>query len=214
MTISDEPLIHVFIIISLLKRHFVSLSTLFLPLAKYIIGITEPTNWLIPVASAAPKTPNLNTYTNKKSRNILVNPASTVTNSPSLGFSATTRKLWNAFCKNNPVSIKNTVLPYVTQSFAILPLAPSKTAIGPVNIIPITDNITPDTTHRYTSIEKYSLAFSFLPSPSVFDTMALPPVPIINPTEPSIIIIGIIRLTAAKASLPTQFETKTPSTTP
>ena len=124
-----------------------------------------------------------------------------------MGFSATTRKLWNAFCKNKPVSIKNTVLPYVTQSFAILPLAPSKTAIGPVNI-------TPDTTHRYTSIEKYSLAFSFLPSPSVFDTMALPPVPIINPTEPSIIIIGIIRLTAAKASLPTQFETKTPSTTP
>ena len=67
---------------------------------------------------------------------------------------------------------------------------------------------------RYISIEKYSLAFSFLPSPSVFDTMALPPVPIINPTEPSIITTGIIRLTAANASLPTKLDTNTPSTTP
>ena len=204
----------VFIIISLLKRAFCNLSTSLLSLRKYIIGIIEPTIWLIPVASAAPNTPSFNTYMNRKSKNILVNPASSETTSPSFGFSATTRKLWKAFCRNNAVSITSSVLPYITQSSAILPLAPSTTAIGRINIIPITDSATPDTMQRYISIEKYSLAFSFLPSPSVFDTMALPPVPIINPTEPSIITTGIIRLTAANASLPTKLDTNTPSTTP
>ena len=52
----------VFIIISLLKQAFCNLSTSLLSLRKYIIGITEPTIWLIPVASAAPNTPRFNTY--------------------------------------------------------------------------------------------------------------------------------------------------------
>ena len=33
----------------------------------------------------------------------------------------------------------------------------------------------------YTSMEKYSFACSFLPSPNVFATIALPPVPIMKP---------------------------------
>ena len=52
------------------------------------------------------------------------------------------------------------------------------------------------------------------PSPIVFDTNALPPVPIINPIVPNIISAGIIRLTAAKLSEPTTFDTNIPSTTP
>ena len=54
----------------------------------------------------------------------------------------------------------------------------------------------------------------FLPSPIVFDTNALPPVPHINPTAPNIISAGIIRFIAANASLPTQFDTNIPSTIP
>lgn len=46
------------------------------------------------------------------------------------------------------------------------------------------------------------MLFLFLPSPSVLETIALPPVPIISPTVPIIIITGIIRLTAANGVLP------------
>ena len=57
------------------------------------------------------------------------------------------------------------------------------------------------------------MAFSGFPSPRVFATMALPPVPIINPKAVSPIIKGIIRLIEAKAVFPTKLETKSPSTT-
>ena len=63
-------------------------------------------------------------------------------------------------------------------------------------------------------MEKYSFAFCLSPSPIVFETKALPPVPIINPIEPKIIKAGMIKLTPANASVPTQFDTKIPSTTP
>ena len=44
--------------------------------------------------------------------------------------------------------------------------------------------------------------------------MALPPVPSMKPTEPTSIGTGMMRLTAAKAVLPTKFETHRPSTMP
>ena len=144
----------------------------------------------------------------------MVKPARSVTASPSFGFSATTRKLWKAFCRKRPVIIKNTVLPYIMQLLAISPVAPRSSASGFIKIIPMAERITPLTIQRYMSIEKYSLAFSSFFSPRVLDTMALPPVPTIKPVEPSIIITGIIRFTAANASLPTQFDTNTPSTMP
>ena len=51
-------------------------------------------------------------------------------------------------------------------------------------------------------------------TPRHFATSALPPVPIMNPTPPSIIRNGITRFTEANAVLPTKFDTKYPSTTP
>ena len=57
------------------------------------------------------------------------------------------------------------------------------------------------------------LAFTGLPSPSVLATSAEPPVPSMNPTAPSTISRGIIRLMAANGVLPTKLDTKMPSTT-
>ncbi len=65
----------------------------------------------------------------------------------------------------------------------------------------------------HTSMEKYSFARSFLPSPSVFATMALPPVPIIKPSALKPIRKGMMRLIAANAVFPTKFDTNNPSTT-
>ena len=59
---------------------------------------------------------------------------------------------------------------------------------------------------------KYSLARSLSPSPMVFDTTALPPVPAIKPIDATAIRTGKVRLMAAKGVVPTKFETKNPST--
>ena len=53
-----------------------------------------------------------------------------------------------------------------------------------------------------------------LPSPKVFATSAVPPVPNIMPAVERIIKNGMMRLTAAKGVLPAKLETKNPSTTP
>ena len=63
-------------------------------------------------------------------------------------------------------------------------------------------------------MEKYLLALSRSRSPSVFDTRALPPVPIIKPKAASAIRNGMMRLTEAKALEPTTLEMKSPSTIP
>ena len=72
----------------------------------------------------------------------------------------------------------------------------------------------PVTAEKYTNKEKSLFALSLFPSPIVFDTNALPPVPNIKPIAPKIIRKGIIKFTAAKDVLPTKFDTKYPSTTP
>ena len=59
-----------------------------------------------------------------------------------------------------------------------------------------------------------AMARALSPSPSVMPTMALPPVPSIKPTVPTNMGTGMMRLTAAKAVLPTKFETHRPSTMP
>ena len=56
-------------------------------------------------------------------------------------------------------------------------------------------------------------ARSALPSPIVFATRAAPPVPNMNPTDPSAMTSGNTRFTAASASLPAKFDTNRPSTT-
>ena len=61
---------------------------------------------------------------------------------------------------------------------------------------------------------KNSSAFLLSPSPSVMPTMAEPPVPSMKPMVPISIGSGMMRLTAAKAVLPTKFETHRPSTMP
>lgn len=65
----------------------------------------------------------------------------------------------------------------------------------------------------YTINEKYSFAFLFFFSPSVFATIALPPVPIIKPRALNPIINGSMRFMAASAVLPTKLDTNNPSTT-
>ena len=107
---------------------------------------------------------------------------------------------------------QRSIRPYVTQSLKITLLAPRAFAICGIKIKPITERKTPTIITVFISIEKYSLAFCFLPSPSVLATIALPPVPTRNPIEPSAIRTGITRFTAAKAFLPTMFDTKIPST--
>lgn len=65
----------------------------------------------------------------------------------------------------------------------------------------------------YTNKEKYRFACSFLPSPYDLATMAVPPVPNINPTVPKIIKNGMARFTALKGISPAKLDTKKPSTT-
>lgn len=72
----------------------------------------------------------------------------------------------------------------------------------------------PNTTSEYINSEKYLFALSISPSPSVFEIIALPPVPNIKPIVPTIISAGIIRLTDAKALPLTTLEINNPSTTP
>ena len=78
---------------------FVSCSRLLLGRRKYTSGSTPPTIWLMPVAMAAPATPQWNTAMNRASSAMLVTPAATVKAKPRWGFSAVTKKLWNIFCK-------------------------------------------------------------------------------------------------------------------
>ncbi len=94
---------------------------------------------------------------------------------------AVTKKLWNTFCNKNAVSETIRIRPYRTQRFTSSPVAPNKMAIGRNRNIPVTASMTPPMADTYTSIEKYWLARSRLPSPSALETIALPPVPIIKP---------------------------------
>ena len=55
------------------------------------------------VADAAPTSPKPATPTSTKSSTILVAPAATVKQRPSLGFSAAIKKLWNRYCSMNAV---------------------------------------------------------------------------------------------------------------
>ena len=61
--------------------------------------------------------------------------------------------------------------------------------------------------------ENRRFARSASPSPIVFATRAAPPVPSMNPMEPSAMASGNTRFTAASASLPAKFDTNRPSTT-
>ena len=105
------------------------------------------------------------------------------------------------------------ILPYITQSVMISPSAPSHIATGRMIKQAMSEIMAPTMAVPATIIVKYSLALSFFFSPRVIATSALPPVPNMKPTPPNIIRNGIIRLMAAKASLPTKLETNRPSTT-
>ena len=85
--------------------------------------------------------------------------------------------------------------------------------MGRIKVIPTIEKITPRENVTYTKSEKYLFAFSLSPSPRVFATIAVPPVPNINPTVAIIIRNGIIRFTPLNGISPAKFETKNPSTT-
>ena len=130
-------------------------------------------------------------------------PAEIITASPSFGFSAVTKKLWKTFCSmKNGMEIKQ-ILPYSMQLSSSSPEAPRKLATLGTNKAPSNEKITPNIAVTYTSMEKYSFASFFLPSPRVLPTSALPPVPIIKPSAEIAIRRGRIRLMEARAVLPT-----------
>ena len=71
LTNSDEPLVQAFNNTMPSNLVLPSLSRLVFLRAKYIIGIIEPMNWLLIVASAAPAMPHLNTAINNASNKII-----------------------------------------------------------------------------------------------------------------------------------------------
>ena len=156
-----------------------------------------PTIWLIVVAIAAPATPHSKIAMNSQSRNIFVTPAATVTASPSLGFSAVMRKLWNTFWSMNEAVPIRMMLPYVTQSSSISSSAPNRMETGRMRNSPTTPTTTPMIIVTTMSIENSSFARLSLPSPKVFATSAVPPVPSINPIPPNTMTSGMTRFTAA-----------------
>ena len=66
---------------------------------------------------------------------------------------------------------------------------------------------------NWTSIVNIPWARSRSPSPIVLATSADPPVPTIRPSAPMSMIAGQMTLSAAKAVVPTKFDTNSPSTT-
>ena len=89
------------------------------------------------------------------------------------------------------------------QIGSISGVAPRADAMLPIKIYPIISRMAPQAITKYIKRENISFAFFACPCPSVMDTRALPPVPIINPMDERIIRIGIMRLTAANAVAPT-----------
>ena len=75
-------------------------------------------------------------------------------------------------------------------------------AVGSMKNQPPMASIEPTAKAKPTSSEKWRRARGRSPSPKVLATSALPPVPIIMPTEASIMTAGKIRFTAASAVLP------------
>ena len=75
-------------------------------------------------------------------------------------------------------------------------------AVGSMKNQPPRESTEPTTKAKMTSNEKWRRARDRSPSPKVLATSALPPVPIIMPTEASIIPAGKIKFTAASAVLP------------
>ena len=85
---------------------------------------------------------------------MFVTPAPTVAKSPSLGFSAVTKKLWNTFCIIKAVVNRKIILPYSTQSPIIASVAPKRYDIGLINTKPITLAAAPQISDKYIIIVK------------------------------------------------------------
>ena len=69
---------------------------------------------------------------------MLVAPAATVKNRPSLGFSAAIKKLWNRYCSMNAVWNVSKMRPYSRQPGSSSGVAPSSSATGRSSARPMT----------------------------------------------------------------------------
>ena len=147
-----------------------------------------------------------------KSSTIFITPAATVTISPIRGRSAVTISDWNIYCRMKKGNASRRMRPYSTHKSSIAWSAPRNSDTCGRNAIPAAPNTIPTAAPAATNSENTRCARSFCPSPSILATSALPPVPSIYPTTPSTIRNGKIRFTAAKAVLPTKFDTNIPST--
>ena len=92
---------------------------------------------------AAPSTPQRSQPTSTTSSTMLVQPAPTVNQNPSVGFSAVTKKLWNMFCKIKVGTLTISTRPYRTAKSSISPLAPIRIATGRRINRPSTESATP-----------------------------------------------------------------------
>ena len=90
--------------------------------------------------------------------------------------------------------------------------APSQRDTTGAKTASATPRTTPNARPNHTSIENTRLAFWGYPSPFSLEVRAPPPEPIINPSDPIIMMTGNVRLIAAKPDLPAKLATKNPST--
>ena len=82
-------------------------------------------------------------------------------------------------------------------------IAANPSAIGLIAKKNETDKTTPTPNVTYVIKENVLLASSYFCSPSFLETNAPPPLPNINPTQATSIMIGKIRFTPANALVPT-----------
>ena len=144
---------------------------------------------------------------------MFVTPAATVTAKPTCGFSAAMKKLRNMFCTMNRGNATSRMRPYRRPCSKRPPWAPRRSSTGSSAAAPTAIKTAPATAAAIVMNENRRFARSASPSPIVFATRAAPPVPSMNPTEPSAMASGNTRFTTASASLPAKFDTNRPSTT-
>ena len=143
---------------------------------------------------------------------MLERPAATVTASPTYGFSAAMKKLWNMFCSTENGNAASRTRPYSRERSRSCPSAPKKPNSGSSANAPTAHNTTLSAAAANAMNVNRRFARTSSPSPMVLATSAAPPVPNMKPMEPRAMANGYTRFTAASASLPVKLDTNRPST--
>ena len=121
---------------------------------------------------------------------MLAMPATTMTQSPTLGLPAAVNRLWKVSCNMKKGSENARMLPYTTHSSSSDPSAPNAPATDPTATNTTTPHAMPTMSVAYTISENSPRARLSSPSPIVLATSAVPPVPNMYPSAPSIMNSG------------------------